>query len=85
MFKALNTISLLRMAEQRMKVIQQKLLEGQTLDEKQAGMLKSEFELTSLEDTDNMLSLIEVWLKNVPVHYKLLKDKEEKEKEGKSS
>lgn len=79
MFKAIKTISLLGLVKGRMEEVKQMLLKGQTLDKDQEDMLKSEFEVKNLGDTDNILRLIEVWLKHEPVHSRLLKEKEERE------
>lgn len=80
MFKAITNTNDLWVVTMRVRKFEQMLLKGQKLDEGQEKLLKVDLETDDLGDTQNTLSLIDQWFTHANMHYRILKEKEEREK-----
>ncbi len=80
MFGSIQYTMALWIATMRMRKFEQILLKGIKLDEGQERLLKSDLEVENLGDTKDTLNLIDKWFTQANMHYRILREKEERER-----
>lgn len=78
MFSSIQDTMALWTVTMRMRKFEQILLKGTKLDEGQERLLKSDLAVENLGNTKDILDLIDEWFKQANMHYRILREKEEK-------